>query len=154
MTKVLHYAFKVEVIPIKQAAWDWAIQKLHESHHCWMSLPARVWLTSYMNSPWCAATFIRWRFFWSTHKSGVGDKHSVNIIHSLIWVSDREILCTHEKVLVWIWITEYFVFTGDGFSLKGELLFSSVEVVEVIVPNPKCGPWLCYWSKMHPILAQ
>ena len=37
---------------------------------------------------------------------------------------------------------------------KGELLFSSDELVEDIVPNIKCGPWLCYWGKMHHIFAQ
>ena len=35
-----HYASKLEVILIKQAAWDRAIQKLHGSHHCWMSWSA------------------------------------------------------------------------------------------------------------------
>ena len=30
---------------------------------------------------------------------------------------------------------------------KGELLFNSVEPVEVIVLNLKCGPRLLYWSE-------
>ena len=47
----------------------------------------------------------------------------------------------------------------DGHSIvylshKGELLFSSIDLVEVIIPNLKCGPWLCYWNKMLHILAQ
>ena len=35
-----HYASKLEVIPIEQVASDWAIQKLHWSHHYWTSWPA------------------------------------------------------------------------------------------------------------------
>ena len=35
-----------------------------------------------------------------TQKSGVCEKHSVNIIYSLIWVSDSEVLCTQENVSV------------------------------------------------------
>ena len=34
-----------------------------------------------------------------THKSGMVDKRSVNIIFTLIWGSDHEILCSHEMVL-------------------------------------------------------
>ena len=36
---------------------------------------------------------------------------------------------------------------------QGVLLFSSVELVEVIVPNLKSGPWLRYLSKMPHNLA-
>ena len=42
------------------------------------------------------------RFFGCTQKPGVGDKCSVNIINSLIWVADRKILCLQEKVSVLI----------------------------------------------------
>ena len=37
---------------------------------------------------------------------------------------------------------------------KGEVLCSSVELVQVIAPNLKCGRWLCYLSKIHHILKR
>ena len=41
-------------------------------------------------------------------KSGVVDKCSVNIIYSLIWVSDHEVLCSQETVSVLILDSEHF----------------------------------------------
>ena len=42
----------------------------------------------------------------------------------------------------------------SDFSFKGELLFRSVELIKVIVPNIKCGPQLCYFSKIYHISTQ
>ena len=42
---------------------------------------------------------------------GVGDKRSVNITNSFIWVSDHEIVWTQEKALVLFLVYEKLMYT-------------------------------------------
>ena len=54
-------------------------------------------------------------------KTGVGEKHSVHIIYSLIWVSDQEILCSQEKVSVLI--LDSGNGHGNGFCVHQRILY-------------------------------
>ena len=93
-----------------------------------------------------------------THHSCGVQRHMENCLTQLLSLACR---VRHKPPALVLRTKNFWLLVGLSQSfiksllyIKGELLFSSVEPVEVKGSNLMFRPWLCYWSKLQHILAQ